>query len=101
MFDIFNPDSFYNFGYHFLYFWCLTVFFCLMVDISPLQEKSMCTLNYVLASLLAAIVPTILTNSVDFSSHRIELWVGTVLSIALSIILTLTIQKYLDIDIEL
>lgn len=98
--DTVNPNSFYNIGGHFMFFMLVTVHICLFVDISPLQKYPTCKLNYLIASVLAAAIPSAITSLVTFPSSTIELSVGIGSALALSFLITLTIQRIIDIDID-
>ena len=98
--DTVNPNSFYNMGGHFMFYMLITAHICLFVDISPLQKHPTCKLNYLIASLLAAAFPSVVTNLITFSSTSTELSVGIGSALALSVLITLTIQQVIDIDID-
>ncbi|MAT91547.1 MAG: hypothetical protein CME59_03005 [Halioglobus sp.] len=100
MLNMFSPGSFYNTGGHFLFLWVITAHVCLFADISPLQKKSMCALNFLLAGVIAAGIPAALTSSVQFSTPYLELTTGVGLAVALALALSLGIQRVLDIDVE-
>lgn len=100
MIDTISPDSFYNAGGHYLFFLLITAHVCLFVDISPLQKKSMCGLNYLLATLLSAAVPSIGMSLIVFSTPTKQLTVGISSAVVLSVLITLTIQRVFDMEID-
>ncbi|MBL4761114.1 MAG: hypothetical protein JKY93_00270 [Gammaproteobacteria bacterium] len=98
--DTVNPNSCYNLGGHFLFYFMITVQICLFVDISPLQKHPTCKLNYLIASVLAAAIPSAITSFATFSSATMELSIGIGSALALSVLTTLTIQQIIDVDID-
>ena len=98
--DTVSPYSIYSIGGHFLFYFLITVHACLFVDISPLQKYPTCKLNYLIASILAAAIPSAITSLVTFPSSIIEFSVGIGSALALSFLITLTIQRIIDIDID-
>ena len=83
-----------------MFFMLITAHICLFVDISPLQQHPTCKLNYLIASVLAAAIPSAITSFITFSSAVMELSVGIGSALALSVLITLTIQRVIDIDID-
>lgn len=100
MIETVSTTSFYSIGGHFLFFFVITTALCLFVDISPLQKYPACKLNYLIASILAAIIPSVLTSSISFSSITEELLLGIGSAVIASIIFILTIQRVIDIEVE-
>ena len=98
--DTINPDSFYNSSWHVWFYLLLTAHLCVLIDISPWQKRPMCELNLLLASLAAAIVPCVRAEVIAFPSPLVELTVGMGTAVALSLLITLNIQRILDIDIN-
>lgn len=84
----------------FLYCLLLTSHLCLLVDISSLQKRPMCKLNYMVASFISAIVPAYLIKYPPINLHMIK-WglVGMSLLIG-SLIATLFIQRVINVDID-
>lgn len=83
-----------------MFFMLITAHICLLVDISPLQKRPTCKLNYLIASVLAAAIPSAITSFAPFSSAVMELSIGIGSALALSVLTTLTIQRIIDIDID-
>lgn len=98
--DTVNPNSFYNMGGHFMFYMLITAHICLFVDISPLQKYPTCKLNYLIASVLAAAIPSAITSFATLPSPTIELSTGLGSALILSFLITLTIQRIIDIDID-
>lgn len=98
--DTIGFQSLYSIGGHFLFYSLLTVHLCLFVDISPLQHYPTCKLNYLIASVIAAAIPSSLTSFIIFPSISVELIVGIACALILSVTLTLTIQRILRINID-
>lgn len=94
-----NPFGFYNTGYHFLFYCLISVHVCLLADLTPLQKKPFCDLNFLFASVTAAIIPSAVTSLVVFESFLKEVSVGTGLAVSFSLLITLTIQHFFDVDI--
>lgn len=83
-----------------MFFMLITAHICLFVDMSPLQKHPTCKLNYLIASVLAAAIPSAITSFITFSSAAMELNIGIGSALALSVLITLTIQRVSDIDID-
>ncbi len=98
--DTVSPDSFYNSGAHFLFFMLLTAHACVLIDISPWQKHPICQLNLLLASMISAAIPSIFVDLVSFSTPVIELVAGIGAALLLSLISTLTIQRFINIDVN-
>lgn len=98
--DTVTPESFYNSGGHFLFYMLIAAHVCIFIDISPLQKYPMCQLNLLLASLISAGVPSIVTLLVAFPTPAVELATGIGVALLLSFLTTLTIQRILNVDVN-
>jgi len=98
--DSLGLNNFYDISGHFLFYFLITVHICLFVDSTPLQKYPTCKLNYLIASVLAAAIPSVITSFVAFPSSALELSVGIGSAFVLSTLITLTIQRIIDIDID-
>ena len=98
--DTVSPTSFYNSGGHFLFYMLITTHVCVFLDISPLQKHPMCQLNFLLASLISAAVPSVATLLVPFPTPALELAIGIGAALLLSFVTTLSIQRIFNIDIN-
>lgn len=96
-----NSVSFYNVGGHFLFFLSITTLISLFVDLSPLQKKPISKINYLFASVLAATIPCLLIYLIHFTPLQKEMIIGVITAIVGSIAITLTIQRFFDIDINI
>lgn len=100
MIDSVSTSDFYIIGDHFLFFLLIAVHMCLLVDLSPIQKYPTCKLNYLIASITAAVVPSLSVRFFTFSSAITELGFGISFVLILSIIMTLTIQRVIDVEID-
>lgn len=100
MIDTINPDNFYNIGGHFLFYFLITAHICLFVDISPLQKYAISKLNYLIASIISATAPTVVTNLTNFPSPSMELSTGLGTALLTGLLITLTVQRIIKIDID-
>lgn len=94
-----NPASFYNAGYHLFFYLLITAHACLLTDLTPIQKKPLCDLNLLLATMIAAIIPSLVTNLVVFESFLKEVSFGTGLAVTSSLLVTWTIQHVFDVDV--
>lgn len=94
-----NSMSLYSVGYHFLFYSLISVHACLLTDLTPLQKKPFCDLNFLLATVIAAFIPSAMTNLVVFDTFLQEVSFGSGLAVTSSIIITTTIQHFFDVDI--
>jgi len=82
----------------YLYYLLLTSHVCLFVDSSRWQKYPVSRFNHVLASLLAALPATIISNTFNFSSTSIEVAIGISTAVILSTAITLVIQRVINFD---
>lgn len=95
-----NPGSNFSIITDFIIYLTITAHLCLFIDISPLQKYPTCKLNYILASILAAVVASIITASLPFASHLKQLLVGSGIASIVCVPMILSIQCMFDIDID-
>ncbi len=100
MIEAVYPNSHAAIGSHFLFYLFLTAHICLFVDLSPLQKRATCKLNFLIASLLAAAIPLAITTLVTFPSLAVELFWGVTSALALGVFITLNVQRLLNIDVD-
>lgn len=84
----------------YIVFTVITSHLCLFLDLSPIQKNPMCKLNYLFALLLSAILPSILTTFIDYSSTTLKVAVGLSVALICSALITLFIQKVINIDVD-
>ncbi len=101
MIDTIDPNSFYNVGGHFLFYFLITTHICLAIEISPWQKGSTCTLKYLIAGVVSALISSIATNFILFPSPLSELSVGIGSAILICVLITLTIQHFFSLDRDL
>lgn len=90
----------YDVSGHYLFFLLITAHCCLFIDISPLQKKSLSTLNYWIAIAISAAIPSILTTVFNFPSLKTEVLTGLAVALLLCFILTLSLQHFFKYDKE-
>lgn len=95
-----NSISFYSVGGHFLFYLTITAFITLFVDLSPIQKHPISKINYLITSVLAAAIPCLLIYLIHISPLQKEMFIGVFTAIAASIAITLTIQRFFDINID-
>lgn len=89
-----------DFWNYFVMLLLLAAHVVLFVDLSPIQKRPLCSLNFVFAVLISALVPTLLVPRMNAIGSDARLLSIAVVTVVLSIIITLTIQSVLDINIE-
>ncbi len=92
--------SIYTAAGHFMFYLLVTAHVCLFVDLSPWQKYPLSKLNYLIASVLAAAIPSVITSFATISSSSIELGVGLVSAFTLSIFITLSLQQIINLDYD-
>lgn len=94
-----GPIAFYNSGYHFLFYCLVSAHVCLLTDISPLQKKPFCDLNFLIATVIAAAIPSVITSLIVFQSYTVEIAFGIGLAVLSGLLITLNIQRIIDLDV--
>ena len=84
----------------FLVVFLFAVHVCLFVDMSSLQKKPICKLNFLIGSLIATIPAMVLCYlpvHLSLVNHITMVLIFTFFS---SVLITLNIQKYLDYEVD-
>jgi hypothetical protein len=72
----------------------------LFFDISSLQKRPACKLNFLIGNLIATIPPLMFSYLTAISSQLIHISAVAVITFISSILVISTIQKYLDYEIN-
>ncbi len=87
-------------GDFFLLFTLISTHLVLFIDVSPLQQHPTCSLNFIIAILTSAVIPSLFVRFINLSTSKAELLSGLTICVVLSLLTTLTIQKVNPVNID-